>query len=318
MTAAEPSTEQTLELTLHATGDRLDKALADCYPGFSRMQWQRLIQEERVHVNGRITTKVSLRLNGGEQITAVIPPIVETDLVAQAIPLDVRYEDDDLIVINKPAGMVTHPSLPGEQDTLVNAILHRYPDLEGVGGERRPGIVHRLDKYTSGLIVIARHDHALHLLQSQFKQRTVQKKYLALVEGQIQPPAALIDAPIGRDLKERKRMAVIPPNISAPSRYAKTRYETLTIYDNFTLLACYPLTGRTHQLRVHLAYIGYPIVCDHIYGRRKKSFADLRRHFLHATELTFKRPSDATDLTITAELPPELQTIIDFLDGQNK
>jgi len=315
MNEVSPS-EQSIELTLDAArGDRLDHALAAAVPGYSRMQWQRLIQEKRVMVNGRVTTKASQRLNGGERVTAVIPPIVDSGLIAEDVPLDVRYEDEDIIVVNKPAGMITHPSQNDEQGTLVNAILYHFPELEGIGGERRPGIVHRLDKHTSGLLIVARNDRALWFMQEQFKKRTIHKKYLALVEGQLQPPAALIDAPIGRDPNNRKKMAVIPPNLpaSAMARSARTRYETVTRYDNFTLVACAPLTGRTHQIRVHMAYIGYPIVCDHIYGRRKKSFADLRRHFLHAAELTFRRPSDNTELTIAAELPPELQIIIDSL-----
>jgi 23S rRNA pseudouridine1911/1915/1917 synthase len=310
----DPQADQLIEFTLDAVrGDRLDHALTTAVPDFSRMQWQRLLQEKRVMVNGRIVTKASQRVNGNEQVTAVIPALVETGLVAENVPLDVRYEDQDLLVVNKPAGMITHPSQTDEQGTLVNAILYHYPDLEGIGGERRPGIVHRLDKHTSGLIIVARNDRALWFMQDQFKRRTIQKKYLALVEGQLQPPAALIDAPIGRDPNNRKKMAVIPPNVSVPARSARTRYETVTRYDNFTLVACAPLTGRTHQIRVHFAYIGYPIVCDHIYGRRKKSFAELRRHFLHAAELTFKRPSDNTELTISAELPPELQSIVDQL-----
>mgnify|MGYP001243343266 CR=1 FL=1 len=315
MTNDDSLSDQSIELKLDdvVRGDRLDHALAAAMPDFSRMQWQRLIMDKRVMVNGRIVTKASLRLNGGERVTAVIPPIVETGLIAENIPLDICYEDRDLLVVNKPAGMITHPSQTNEQGTLVNAVLYHYPNLEGIGGERRPGIVHRLDKHTSGLIIIARNDRALWFMQDQFKKRTIQKKYLALVEGQIQPPAALIDAPIGRDPNNRKKMAVIPPNVSAMARSARTRYETVTRYDHFTLVACAPLTGRTHQIRVHLAYVGYPIVCDHIYGRRKKSFADLRRHFLHAAELTFRRPSDNTEITVTAPLPPELQTIIDSL-----
>ena len=310
----DPQAEQLIEFTLDAVrGDRLDHALTTAVPDFSRMQWQRLLQEKRVTVNGRIVTKASQRVNGNEQVTAVIPALVETGLVAENVPLDVRYEDQDLLVVNKPAGMITHPSQTDEQGTLVNAILYHYPDLESIGGERRPGIVHRLDKDTSGLIIVARNERALWFMQDQFKRRTIQKKYLALVEGQLQPPAALIDAPIGRDPNNRKKMAVIPPNVSVPARSARTRYETVTRYDNFTLVACAPLTGRTPQIRVHFAYIGYPIVCDHIYGRRKKSFAELRRHFLHAAELTFKRPSDNTELTISAELPPELQSIVDQL-----
>lgn len=310
----EGETTETLELALEGAGERLDRALALAHPALSRVQWQRLIQEGKVMVNGRSTLKSSQRINGGERVTAVIPHVVEEGLRPHDMPLEVCYEDADMLIVNKPAGVVTHPSLANEQDTLVNALLHHYPDLADVGGEKRPGIVHRLDKHTSGLIVIARNEHALFYLQEQFRRRTVQKKYLALVEGQLQPPAALIDAPIGRDPQNRKRMAVIPPNVHALSRPAQTRYETVADYDDFTLVACRPLTGRTHQIRVHLAYIGFPVVCDHIYGRRKKSFAQLRRHFLHAAELTLKRPSDQTEITVTSTLPPELQDILDALD----
>lgn len=301
---------QPIEITLDAPGERLDRALSDALPDLSRMQWQRLIKEGAVLVDGR-STKASQKLAGGERVTAVLPEVVESGLIAEEIPLDIRYEDDDIFLINKPAGMVVHPSVGNETGTLVNAILHYCPDMEGVDSSQRPGIVHRLDKYTSGLIVVAKNEQALQTMQQQFKERTIHKKYVALVEGQIQPPAALIDAPIGRDPRQRKKMAVIGEHVSATAREAQTRYETAVTYDNFTLVHCYPLTGRTHQIRVHLAYVGYPIVSDHIYGRRKRSFPQLKRHFLHAAELTFKRPSDDAELTFTAELPPELQSVLD-------
>ena len=301
---------QQIELKLDAPGQRLDRALADVYPDLSRMQWQRLIKDGAVLVDGR-SLKASQRLTGGEVATAVLPEVVESSLEAEDIPLDIRYEDDDLILVNKPAGMVVHPSVGNETGTLVNAILYYCPDIEGIDFTMRPGIVHRLDKYTSGLLVVAKNDRALRYMQAQFKERTIKKRYLALVDGQMQPPAALIDAPLGRDPKQRKRMAVIPLDSSNKARDSQTRYETAVAYDNFTLLNCYPLTGRTHQIRVHLAYAGFPIVCDHIYGRRKRAFPQLRRHFLHAAELTFKRPSDAEELTFAAELPPELQAILD-------
>ena len=306
------SSSQQIELTLEAPGERLDRALAEAHPDLSRMQWQRLIKDGAVTINGR-SPKASLRLTGGEVVTAVLPEVVEVGLEPENIPLDIRYEDDDLILVNKPAGIVVHPSVGNETGTLVNAILYYCPNIEGIDFTLRPGIVHRLDKYTSGLIVVAKNDRALRYMQAQFKERTIKKKYLALVEGQITPAAALIDAPLGRDPKQRKKMAVIPLHSSHTARESQTRYETAVSYDNFTLVNCFPLTGRTHQIRVHLAYVGYPIVCDHIYGRRKRSFPELRRHFLHAAELTFKRPSDEAELTFEAELPPELQTIIDQL-----
>lgn len=307
--------DQQVEFTLNAPGERLDKALAEEMPELSRMQWQRLIKDGRVTVDGR-SLKPSTRLEGGEHIFADVPPAVESDLAPEEISLDVRYEDDDIIVVNKSAGMVVHPGTGHETGTLVNALLAHCPDLPGIGDTKRPGIVHRLDKDTSGLLVVAKNEAALRYLQQQFKQRTVGKKYLALVEGQIQPPSALIDAPIGRDTQQRKRMSVIAPGspraASAHAREAQTHYTALITYDDYTLVECALHTGRTHQIRVHMAYIGFPIVGDRVYGRRKQSIP-LKRHFLHAAELTLRRPSDQAEMTFTAELPPELRAILDQL-----
>lgn len=303
---------QRVELTLDAPGERLDRALVAAMPDLSRAQWQRLIKEGQVTLAGE-PVKASLRLEGGERIVAVIPEIEETELLPEAIPLDARYEDEDILLINKPAGMVVHPAAGHERGTLVNAVLAYCPDLEGVGGEKRPGIVHRLDKDTSGLILVAKNDRALRHLQAQFKARTVGKVYVALVEGQIQPPSALIDAPIGRDPRQRKKMSVILSRTgSTRARPAQTRYRTVTVYDDFTLIECELHTGRTHQIRVHLAYIGYPIVGDTVYGRRKQRIP-LKRHFLHAAELTFRRPSDNQEMTFRTELPLELQAVLDQL-----
>lgn len=307
-------TTQQIEITLEYPEERIDRALSLAYPDLSRMQWQRLLKEGAVTINGR-SVKASLRLDGGEVVTAVLPEVVESELIAEKIPLDIRYEDDDLLLVNKPAGMVVHPSIGHETGTLVNAILYYCPDIEGIDFTHRPGIVHRLDKYTSGLIIVAKNDRALRYMQEQFKSRTIKKKYVALVEGQVTPDTALIDASIGRDPKQRKRMAVIPVYTSNSARESQTRYETAVAYDNYTLVHCYPLTGRTHQIRVHMAYAGYPIVCDHIYGRRKPSFPQLKRHFLHAAQITFKRPSDDEELTFESELPAELQVIIDQLNS---
>ena len=309
---------QQIEFALQLPGERLDKALTTTHPEISRMQWQFLIKEGRVLVNGK-TAKPSQRLDGGEQIQADIPEAIESDLKAELIPLDIRYEDEDLLVVNKPAGMVVHPGTGHDSGTLVNALLAYCPDLSGIGNTKRPGIVHRLDKNTSGVMVVAKNDRAQHYLQYQFKERTIGKKYLGLVHGHIQPTAALIDAPIGRNPRYRKKMSVIEPGSarfkSSRSRPAQTRYQMLAVYEDYSLVECAPLTGRTHQIRVHLAYIGYPIAGDKVYGHRKQKFA-LDRHFLHAAELTFKRPSDNLELSIKAELSLELQDLIKKLSGQ--
>jgi 23S rRNA pseudouridine1911/1915/1917 synthase len=308
---------QQVNLTLPFPGERLDKALTAVMPDLSRMQWQRLIKEGRVLVDGR-SARPSLRIRGDEQIVADIPEAVESDLLPEAIPLDIRYEDSDILIVNKPAGMVVHPGTGHESGTLVNALLAHCTDLSGIGNTKRPGIVHRLDKDTSGLLVIAKNDMAQYALQEQFKKRTVGKKYLALVHGQIQPATAMIDAPIGRDPRQRKKMSVITPGspraASSRARSAQTQYRSLTLYDDYSLLECSLYTGRTHQIRVHLAYIKYPIVGDTVYARRKQPLL-LKRHFLHAAELTIKRPSDQEELTFTAELPPELKAILDSLEA---
>ncbi|MFN2105466.1 MAG: RluA family pseudouridine synthase [Candidatus Promineifilaceae bacterium] len=306
---------QQVELLLEDAGGRLDKVLARQLPELSRAQWQRLISEGLVLVNG-LPAKASQQLAGGELIKAEIPEPAESNLIPEDIALDIRYEDNDIIVVNKPAGMVVHPGPGHASGTLVNAILAHCPDLPGIGDTKRPGIVHRLDKDTSGLIIIAKNDEALRYLQAQFKARTVIKKYLALVDGHIQPSAALIDAPIGRDPLQRKVMTVIshdnPRTRSARAREAQTHYKVLTYYEDFSLVECAPHTGRTHQIRVHMAYIGFPIVGDIVYGRRKQRLT-LDRHFLHAGELRIKRPLDGELLALEAELPEELQAVIDQL-----
>lgn len=304
---------QKIEITLDSVGERLDRALAESMPDLSRMQWQKLIREGQVMVDGE-RAKSSYRIIGGETLVATIPEIVEAEVAAEDIPLDIRYEDSDLIVVNKPAGMVVHPSLGHAGGTLVNALLAHCPDLEGVGGERRPGIVHRLDKDTSGLIIAAKHDHALWKLQNQFKERSISKVYLALVNGALQPPEALIDAPIGRDPRNRQKMAVITSG-NSDARPAQTAFRALTYYPEYTFVECRPRTGRKHQIRVHMAYIGFPIAGDPIYGRRKDKLG-LSRHFLHAAELTFRRPSDGEEIHLAAELPQDLAGVLAGLAGQ--
>ncbi len=307
---------QVINLTLTKEGERLDKALAQELPEFSRTQCQRLIRDGRITVNGKIV-KSSYRLEGGERISVSIPEVAASDLVAEAIPLDIRYEDQDIVVVNKPAGMVVHPSIGHERGTLVNALLAHYPDISGIGGEKRPGIVHRLDKETSGLIVVAKNDQALRTLQEQFKHRTVKKRYLALVEGYFRYKEVIIDGPIGRDPKNRRRMAVISGDTSASARDAKTHVKIIQHYrsalkEDYSYVECRPITGRTHQIRVHLAFAKYPVVGDLVYGRRRQHL-ELSRHFLHASKLTLELPSNGVVTAFHAPLPDELRSVLDRL-----
>lgn len=307
-------TNSPIKLILDAPGERLDRALSAALPRFSRTQLQQLISDGKVTLKGKIV-RSSLRLEGGEEVIVWIPDLVDSDIKPEVIPLDIRYEDDDFIVVNKPAGMVVHPAPGHETGTLVNAVMAHCPDLQGVGGEKRPGIVHRLDKETSGLMVVAKNDVALRHLQRQFKERSVLKEYTALIHGNFIHNEVLIDAAIGRDPKNRKRMAIIHPGTSAASRPAQTIVTLIKPLKEYSLVTCQPLTGRTHQIRVHLAFAGYPIVGDKIYGRRKEEL-DLARQFLHASKLTIKRPSDSEKISFIAELPPDLQYFLDKVDSQ--
>ncbi len=308
--------ENFVSLTADSSGERLDRYLAAHLPDRSRSEVQRWIQAGLVLVNGE-PVKASHRLEAGDDIWIEVPPPESYSVEPEPIPLDVRYEDDDLLVVNKPAGMVTHPAPGHMHGTLVNALLHHIPDLKGIGGVERPGIVHRLDKDTSGLLVVAKNDVAHRFLQEQFKERTVEKRYLALVFGFLTPRRGRIEAPIGRDPRHRQRMAVVPPG---KGREAVTEYVVLKYYREaitthrlpFTLTQASPKTGRTHQIRVHLAYIGHPIVGDKVYGHRKQPLP-LGRHFLHAGYLRFRRPRDGEWVEVEAELPDDLQRVIDML-----
>lgn len=293
-----------------AVGMRLDRFLADALPDLSRATLQRLIRDGDVRLNGR-AAKPSQRVAGGESLEVNIPPPVPLDVApAPDIPLDIVYQDTDLLVLNKPAGLVVHPANGHADDTLVNALLAHVPDLAGIGGVQRPGIVHRLDKDTSGLLLVAKNDAAHHHLQAQFKARSVDKVYLALVEGHVSPPRGLIDAPIGRDPRDRKKMAV-----ATSGRPAQTEYRVLETLDDTSLVEANLLTGRTHQIRVHLASIGYPIVGDRLYGRRKSRHT-LSRQFLHAWRLAFDLPSSGERVTFTAPLPEDLQELLAHLGSR--
>ncbi len=304
-----PEIETTYYFDDITPGERLDKWLAQKLPDRSRTEVQRWIKEGLVRVNGR-ASKPGYKLEPGDIVEVDVPVAQAYEGVApEPIPLDIIYEDQDLLVINKPAGMVVHPAPGHTSGTLVNAVLYHCPDLEGIGNVLRPGIVHRLDKDTSGLILVAKNDHAHRELQRQFKAREVEKSYLALVEGHLQPKIGRIEAPIGRDKKHRKRMAVI-----RDGREAITEYRVIDYYDDFTLVEARPLTGRTHQIRVHFAFIGHPLAGDTVYGRRKQRLKPwLKRHFLHAHRLRFRLPSTGEMVEFTAPLPPDLQAVLDHL-----
>jgi 23S rRNA pseudouridine1911/1915/1917 synthase len=302
--------EQTFDYVFNgAETERLDKFLVQCLPDYSRSRLQALIKEGQVQVNQVLVTKAGFELAPGSQIEIHIPPVQPTDLVAEDIPLQIIFENDDLVVIDKPAGMVVHPAAGHAQGTLVNAILGHDPDMEGVGGDQRPGIVHRLDKDTSGLILIAKNDAALHWLQDQFRLRQVTKIYLALSDGHPKTPVGRIEAAIGRDPSLRKQMAIVPER---KGREAVSEYRVLETFPEHSFFEVHPSTGRTHQIRLHLAFIGCPIVGDTLYGHRHASLP-LNRHFLHATRLTILLPGEKTPHTFDSPLPPELQQALDQL-----
>jgi len=288
---------------------RLDKFLVARLPELSRTRIQTLIKEGNILVGGEIPHKSGQLLEGGVSIQVELPVTQPSDLVPESIPLDIIFENDDLMVVNKPAGMVVHPAAGHSSGTLVHAALAHAPEIEGIGGEQRPGVVHRLDKNTSGLILLAKNDRSHHWLQDQFRLRKISKVYLALVDGRPPTPEGKIDASIGRDIRMRKKMAIVPPQ---KGRQAVSEYRTLQAFNEHTLLEVHPVTGRTHQIRLHLAFLGCPVTGDTVYGRKSPTIP-LERHFLHATRLTFCLPGESTPRTFTAPLPAELQTALQNL-----
>jgi 23S rRNA pseudouridine1911/1915/1917 synthase len=293
--------------------ERLDRIITAELPrqgvAVSRTEVQRLIEDGFVAVDGRPATKPALRLPGPASVVVRLPPAAPSANQPEAIPLDIIFENDDLLVVNKPAGMVVHPAAGHYAGTLVNAVLGHDPDLEGVGDEQRPGIVHRLDKDTSGLIVVAKNDPAHRELQRQFKERLVEKTYLALLDGRPPTDVGRIEAAIGRDPRQRKRMAIVPDQ---RGRAAVTEFRVTAHYPAHALVEARPLTGRTHQIRLHFAYLKCPIVGDTVYGRRLPTLP-LRRHFLHAARLSLCLPGTGQPLTLEAPLPPDLQRVLQSL-----
>ena len=303
-------TRELTAATEHA-GVRLD-AFLSADGALTRSQAARLIAEGRVRVNGKPAAK-SARLSGGETVTVDVPQLRETALPPQDIPLDVVYEDDDVIVVNKPTGLVVHPA-PGHPDgTLVNALLHHCGDsLSGIGGEKRPGIVHRIDRDTSGLIIAAKNDAAHLALSAQLKDHSLSRTYECLVTGNMKQDSGTVDAPIGRSSADRKKMAVVPTG-----RRAVTHWEVVARYPGVTHLRCRLETGRTHQIRVHMAYIGHPILGDTVYGT-KKPVPGLTGQCLHATGLRFIHPRIGEPVELHCPLPPEFTAMLQKLQSKSQ
>jgi 23S rRNA pseudouridine1911/1915/1917 synthase len=276
-------------------------------PEVTRSYAQRLIDEGHVTVNGG-ASKPGHRLSPGDVVAVTVPEPRAPSLEPEPIPIRVVYQDEDVLVVDKPAGLPVHPGPGHEAHTLVNAVLALCPDLPGIQGDVRPGIVHRLDKDTSGLMVVAKTEQALQAISRQLQERTVHKVYLALVQGRVTPEEGVIEAPVGRDPKHRQKMAVV-----AGGRPAQTRYRVREYLDGYTLLEAMPVTGRTHQIRVHMAAMGHPVVGDPVYGRR----SDLvPRQFLHARRLGFRLPSTGEYREFESPLPADLRDALRRLEAR--
>ena len=290
-------------------GKRLDVYIASKDEETTRSSAQRQIEQGNVVVNGKVITKVSYKVTEGDDIKIEEQEPVEIELKAQDIPIDIIYEDKDIIVVNKPKGMVVHPANGNSDGTLVNAIMAICKDsLSGIGGEIRPGIVHRLDKDTSGLLIVAKNDMAHVNMSEQIKRHEVKKTYIALVRGVVKENEATIDMPIGRSNSDRKKMAV-----NKNGKNAVTHIKVLKRYDKYTLLEINIETGRTHQIRVHLSHIGYPVIGDYIYSNGKNEFGIVGQ-CLHAKSLEFKHPITGKDMKLEAPLPEYFEKVLQELD----
>ncbi len=285
-------------VTQELSGIRIDKALSEVADGFTRSHIQAILEDKSVLVNGKAVGK-SYKLNLGDTVVFTPPELKELNIEAQNIPIDIVYEDEDLLVVNKPRGMVVHPA-PGNYDsTLVNALLYHCGDrLSGINGVIRPGIVHRIDKDTSGLLIVAKNDFAHERLALQIKEHSFTRRYMTIVHGNIKPDEGMVDAPIGRSPKDRKKMCVTDKN----SRNALSKFEVLQRFDGFTKLRVTLETGRTHQIRVHMAHIGHPVAGDPVYGP-KNGITKLNGQCLHAGMIGFNHPRDGKYMEFSSDLP---------------
>jgi 23S rRNA pseudouridine1911/1915/1917 synthase len=292
-------------------GERLDAFLARCGEGLTRSAAQRLLEEGCVKRNGK-PGKKNDKLNPGDEIAVDIPEPRQTDIVAKEIPLEIVYEDEDVLVINKPKGLVVHPAAGHQDDTLVNGLLYALgDDLSGINGELRPGIVHRIDKDTSGLLAVAKNDYAHAFLASQLKDHSMARTYEAIVCGSFREDSGTVDAPIGRHPSDRKKMCVTQRN----SRHAVTHWEVVARYRGYTHIRCRLETGRTHQIRVHMAHIGHPILGDAVYGHKKPELGQTSQ-CLHAGALCFSHPRDGRPVMVFAELPEYFKEVLEKLEKQ--
>ena len=299
-----------LTATPEAAGQRLDAFLAAALPELTRSAAQRLIAEGQVLVDGKAPAK-SLKLSGGERVAVTLPEPEAAQALPEDIPLDVVYEDGDVIVVNKPVGMVVHPAPGHSGGTLVNALLHHCGhSLSGIGGELRPGIVHRIDRDTSGLIIAAKNDFAHQALAAQLQDHSLRRTYEAVVIGSLREDSGTVDAPIDRSPRDRKKMAVVPGG-----RGAVTHWQVLERFPGYTYVRCRLETGRTHQIRVHMAYIGHPLYGDTVYGA-KKPVPGMTGQCLHAVGLTFRHPRTGETVTLSCPLNEEFTALLRKLRGE--
>lgn len=312
------ATEQVLEVPRAAAGARLDRFLVEQVSGFSRARLQSLLEEGHITLNGQ-NARASVKLKGGETIRILVPPVRASELVPEDIPLEILYEDGWLVVLNKPAGMVVHPARGADQGTLVHALLHQVEDLSGISGEERPGIVHRLDKDTSGVLVVAKSDEAHRQLSEQFKIHSITRRYRALVRG-LPPERGTWHSSIGRSPHNRLKMA----SVKSGGKEAITHFQRLETLPGACLMEFTLETGRTHQIRVHTSEAGFPILCDGVYGGHwwrglpdtptlKQALGKANRQLLHARELGFVHPEDGRFLHFQQEIPADFQAVLDGL-----
>ncbi|MBW4626613.1 MAG: RluA family pseudouridine synthase [Brasilonema octagenarum HA4186-MV1] len=300
-----------LEVKQDSDSVRLDRYLSQELPNLSRSRIQQLIEQSHVQLNDNICTSKKIAVKVGDRISIKIPDAQPLELQPEDIPLDILYEDDSLLIINKSAGLVVHPA-PGHQDgTLVNAILAHCPNLPGIGGVQRPGIVHRLDKDTTGAIAIAKTEHAHQHLQAQLKAKTARREYLGIIYGVPKTESGTIDLPIGRHPVDRKKMAVVP--VEQGGRTAVTHWKVKERFGNYTLMHFQLETGRTHQIRVHSTHIGHPIVGDPIYSSGRSVGVNLPGQALHAWRLTLEHPVSGEWIEVTASVPEEFTTLLEVL-----
>ena len=300
-----------LTFSEESDGDRLDTALGEALDNISRARAQKLIKDGAVTLNGKVE-KASKTVKEGDVAEVLMPDLTPPKLVAQDLPLDIVWQDNNLAVINKQQGLTVHPANGVYTDTLVNALLYHIKDLSGINGDIRPGIVHRLDKDTSGLMLVAKNDLAHRSLAAQIADKTCHRIYYALLEGVIKEDGGVVEQPIGRSKTDRKKMAVVPDG-----KYAKTEYTVLKRYSEFTLAKFRLATGRTHQIRVHAKFLGHPVVGDKTYGYKNQKF-NLAGQLLHSQEISFLHPVSGERLTFTCPLPPYFRQVLDTLDKKER